>query len=130
MSVSKTSTVATIAQTSNLPTVNPSEPTSITVTPQKPNDVPVLTLQQVFEKLNSGNQKRELYDEFSTRLANVEKFQQRYEGGSLKMKIFTTEDDEEIMVSNVEIISETLLKTVVKGREYMKKIESELLANF
>lgn len=143
--VSKTA-VATNAQTSNLPTVKPSASTeakpadtqpgtqtiSPTITPAfTPPVTQQLTVHDVMKMLEVGNQKKELHEEFSKKLLNLENFKQKHEGGSLRMIIVSSEDtDDEITVSNHEIIIEALEKTVIKGRDYLKKIEMELLSIF
>ena len=100
-------------------------------TPPPPIAQPQITIHDVMKLLEVGNQKRELHEEFSKRVLNVENFKQRHENGSLKMIIIPADGDEdEITVSNHEIIIEALEKTVVKGRDYLKRIELELLSIF
>lgn len=145
--VSKTA-VATNAQTSKLTPVNSStsteaisqtkemQPGTQEITPPitpvfTPPITQQITIHDVMKMLDLGNQKRELHEEFSKKLLNVESFKQRHEGGSLRMIIVSSEDtDDEITVSNHEIIIEALEKTVTKGRDYLKKIEMELLSIF
>lgn len=100
-------------------------------TPPPPIAQPQITIHDVMKLLEVGNQKRELHEEFSKRVLNVESFKQRHENGSLKMIIIPADGDEdEITVSNHEIIIEALEKTVIKGRDYLKRIEMELLSIF
>lgn len=147
--VSKTA-VATNAQTSKLTPVTPSTSTEAistskdtqpgtqeivqTVTAQltpPPPIAPQFTIHDVMKMLEIGNQKKELHEEFSKRVLNLENFKQRHENGSLKMIIIPADGDEdEITVSNHEIIIEALEKTVVKGRDYLNRIEMELLSIF
>ena len=54
----------------------------------------------------------------------------KHEGGTLKMLIMNSEDDEEVTIANVEIITEALDKSIQKGREYLSKVEKELLSIF
>lgn len=146
--VSKTAG-ATNAQTSKLTPVNSSKSTEA-ISPSKdtqpgtqeitptisaqlippPPIAPQFTIHDVMKMLEIGNQKKELHEEFSKRVLNLENFKQRYENRSLKMIIIADADEDEITVSNHEIIIEALEKTVVKGRDYLKRIEMELLSIF
>lgn len=127
--VQKTTPVATPAQNpnpSNLANVKPLEP-SIVPTAQ---NVSQITIHEVLEMLNQGNQKKALFDDFSKKVQHVENFRQKYEGGTLRMLIMNSEDEEEVHVANVEIIMETLDRTILKGRDYLAKVEKELLSIF
>jgi DNA-directed RNA polymerase subunit F len=127
--VQKTTPVATPAQNSNpsnLANVKPLEP-SIVPTAQNSSTI---TIHEVLEMLNQGNQKKALFDDFSKKVQHVENFRQKYEGGTLRMLIMNSEDEEEVHVANVEIIMETLDRTILKGRDYLAKVEKELLSIF
>ncbi len=150
MSAVQKTQALTPAPKSALPTVNPvtttevvkptdlqpgtqeiTPPVSAQFMPPPPIAQQQITIHDVMKMLEVGNQKRELHEEFSKRVLNVESFKQRHENGSLKMIIIPADGDEdEITVSNHEIIIEALEKTVIKGRDYLKRIEMELLSIF
>ncbi|MER0442703.1 hypothetical protein [Emticicia sp. W12TSBA100-4] len=121
--VSKTTQGTSIAQNSDVQTLEPSIIQPVQSTPQ-------LTVHEVLEMLNQGNQKKALFDDFSKRVQFIENFKQKHEGGTLKMLIMNSEDDEEVTIANVEIITEALDKSIQKGREYLSKVEKELLSIF
>ncbi|GAB2648582.1 hypothetical protein GCM10027035_47910 [Emticicia sediminis] len=121
--VSKTTQGTSIAKNSDVQTLEPSIIQPVQSTPQ-------LTVHEVLEMLNQGNQKKALFDDFSKRVQFIENFKQKHEGGTLKMLIMNSEDDEEVTIANVEIITEALDKSIQKGREYLSKVEKELLSIF
>jgi hypothetical protein len=121
--VQKTTQGTSIAKNSDVQTLEPSIIQPVQVTPQ-------LTVHEVLEMLNQGNQKKALFDDFSKRVQFIENFKQKHEGGTLKMLIMNSEDDEEVTIANVEIITEALDKSIQKGREYLSKVEKELLSIF
>lgn len=122
--VSKTTQGTSIAKNSDVQTLEPSIIQSV-----HPG-TPQLTVHEVLEMLNQGNQKKALFDDFSKRVQFIENFKQKHEGGTLKMLIMNSEDDEEVTIANVEIITEALDKSIQKGREYLSKVEKELLSIF
>lgn len=129
--VSPVTTTEVVKPTEQKPTQEITQTVTAQFTPPPPIAQPQITIHDVMKLLEVGNQKRELHEEFSKRVLNLENFKQRHENGSLKMIIIPADGDEdEITVSNHEIIIEALEKTVVKGREYLKRIEMELLSIF
>jgi hypothetical protein len=126
-SASKGQTVSAIATTGTNPTAQKSiEQVS---TPQMPPVASnqVKSLQEIFERLKQGTQKKEFYEKFSRKLEEVEQFRSDHDGGGLVLTITNQVSNDEIHFSNLSMILRFIDEAILQGKKAKEGLEGELL---
>jgi hypothetical protein len=126
-SASKGQSVSAVATTGTNPTAqNSIEQVS---TPQAP---PVANnqsknLQDIFDKLKQGNQKRDFYEKFCEKLDEVEQFRADHDGSGLVATITSQSTGKEIYFSNLAMILRFIDDAIQQGKKGKEGLEVEIL---
>lgn len=119
---SSTPEVAVLTTTQTPATAEKQQQASTTNQTSKPNNV-----QEVFERLKAGNHKQRMYEEFTAKLDNVKTFREKFDGGGLTMTIENPSTEDEITITNLDLILSTLDRSIKMGNDVKERIEMELL---
>lgn len=126
-SASKGQTVSAIATTGTTPTAQNS--IEQVPTPQAP---PVAknqpkSLQDIFEKLKQGTQKRDFYEKFCEKLEEVEQFRNAHDGSGLVVTVTNQSTGKEIYFSNLAMILRFIDDAIQQGKKGKEGLELEIL---
>lgn len=127
-SASKGQSETAIAKTGTSPTVQQSVENPVKATESVAiNQVPAKSLQEIFERLKQGTQKKEFYEKFSLKLEEVEAFRNEHDGSGLVMTVTNQTLGKEIYFSNLSMILRFVDDAILQGKKAKESLETEIL---